>query len=111
VLRITLARVVSVVLLRLGLHRDRCWLLIVLIGHVTEDLFTIALIVLGLIKQRPEASECLLQLADEVKDTADKRRLVHSENLNNTLNKRLDTADIQIVLKGFEQQVQVKGLL
>ena len=111
VLGVSLARVVYVVLLLGFDNRSRFQLFIILIWDITEDLFIVIIVLLWLIDQGRETCEGLLKLPDHEENTADERGLVHAEYLDKTLDKCLDSADVQIVLERLVQEIQVERLL
>lgn len=108
---IPLARIIAVgrfSRLRLG-HFSLLLPFVILVRNVLKDLF-VTIIILGLIEQRLQTRKCLLQLADQVKDTANEGWLMQAKNLDDTFDKCLDTAYIQIVLQCFVKKIEIERL-
>lgn len=91
-----------------GFRRDVEWANV--IPNIPIDLGTLFLVILGNIKESVEIGEGILQLGNEEQNTTSKGRLVQIQHLHQPLDKSLDSSNVNIVLHGTVEQVQVESL-
>ena len=84
--------------------------LLAFFGNVDKVFFLVLFVVFGIGDHSLDAGESALELGNQVKNTANKRDFVHSDDLQETFDESLHALRVQVGLQTLVDQVQIENL-